>query len=60
MSDLMNLKWRIQYGGTYYFKSLHLSENCYSGVLVVADYESDVRLLRFNMADPYGGQIFWN
>lgn len=52
MSDLMNLKWRIQYGGKYYLKSLHSPEICYSGVVGVADYESDVRFFRFNMADP--------
>ena len=61
-----NKKWRIQYGGQLYhfmgklciFFSNSL-RNGYSGIFEVADYESEVRISKFEMADRLTNFMFF-
>ena len=53
-SDYENSKWRIQYGGQI-FQSFNFSETRYLGVLKFADYGTEFRFLKSQMADP----IWW-
>ena len=54
MSELQNLKWRIQNGG-YISANSQFCRNCaetlYMGVFGVANYESGVRIVKFKMED---------
>ena len=46
-----NSIWLIQDGGRKFEKLSAYAENLYIKVYRVADYESDLRFLRFNMVD---------
>ena len=50
--DFKNSIWRIQDVGRKFEKISNYAENLYIKVYRVVDYESDLRVLRFNMADP--------
>ena len=51
-SKFRNSKWRIQYGGSMYKKLIDWDDILYAGVFGVTDYESELKVKKFKMADP--------
>lgn len=61
MSNFQNSKLWVQYGGKKFKKLLDFCKTWYPGVFRVADYESDHRFLKFQMADQiWRSQYFQN
>ena len=50
-SKLTNTKWQIQYGGQKWKKLLVYDYILYSGPFGVADYESKLKIKKFDIAD---------
>ena len=51
-SEFRNSKWRMQFSARTCNELLHSDDIWYSGVFVVADYESELRIQKFKIADP--------
>ena len=49
--DFQNSKWRIQNGGRQVENPINFCDTLYSKVFGVADYESEIRLSKFKIAD---------
>ena len=51
-SKYENSKWRIQYGGPKYKKLIDSHATRYSEIFKVADYEYELKIKKFKMANP--------
>jgi hypothetical protein len=52
ISDLSNSKWQTQNGGLIVKKKSYCPESMYYKLFGVAAYKSDIKFIKFKMADP--------